>query len=263
MTSLAATATYEITYAIPNDSAWIGRRIAISFSALMSSTRINETREIEIVGSPAQVIINDITDTTIPTVAASVRITNEGTAAFEYTYEYCVVTDVDNECGGNDDVAYGSAAKLIQAGTNFDSTLTLNVAQTGNYYWKMAVWWSNQSSKATKSFTATEGTDDATAATVSGGGGAGITTTETDTETEEDVPTLVEIWNKVKEIVLRLLGVEDRVSKLEAHIAELERQLNQIAEAPAPQRSPEPVTVTVRPTRTDIPARARFHIRFY
>ena len=66
MTALGATGTYEITYAIPNDSAWIGRKVAVSFSAVMSGTRINNAREIEIVGSSAQVVINSVTDTTVP-----------------------------------------------------------------------------------------------------------------------------------------------------------------------------------------------------
>jgi len=174
MTALGATGTYEITYAIPNDSAWIGRKVAVSFSAVMSGTRINNAREIEIVGSPAQVVINSVTDTTVPTISASVRITNEGMAAFEYTYEYCVVTSDTNQCGGGDDVAYGSAAKLIQAGANFDTTLTLNITSAGNYIFKTAVWWSNQSSKASKTFTATsEPTPTPTPAPSGGGGGGG------------------------------------------------------------------------------------------
>lgn len=257
MTALGATATYETTYAIPNDSAWIGRRVAVSFSAVMSGTRINTSREIEIVGSPAQVIINSITDTTIPTISASVRITNEGTAAFEYTYEYCIVTSNTNQCGGGNDEAYGSAAKLISAGQNFDTTLTLNVTQTGNYIFKVAVWWSNQSSKSSKTFTTTSEPAPTSTPTPSGGGGGGggyIAPTPTPPPTTDGKNTFSAVWEKIAEIFARLLGIESRVGNLEAKVTALEQKLAERAAAPAPRKeipvpqkrvAPPPVTPEV------------------
>ena len=260
MTALNATGTYEITYAIPSDSAWIGRKVAVSFSAVMSGTRINETREIEIVGSPAQVVINSITDTTIPTISASVRITNEGTAAFEYTYEYCVVTADTNQCGGGDDVAYGSAAKLIQAGANFDTTLTLNVTQTGNYIFKVAVWWSNQSSKSSKTFTATsESVATPTPTPSGGGGGGGGTVTPTPQPAEQN--TFAAVWQKITEIFARLLGIENRVGSLEARVATLERQLSQRAPVPVPRREISVPTAPRQVPKVETPAKPFFKIR--
>ena len=258
--ALSATGTYEDSYAIPNDSSWIGRKISISFSAVMNGTRINETREIEIVGSPAQVVINSVTDTMIPTVSASVRITNEGTAAFEYTYEWCVVSVDTNQCGGGDDVAYGSAAKLIQAGANFDTTLTLNVTNTGNYIFKVAVWWSNQSSKASRTFTATSDSGSGSSSgSSSGGGGGGSTPTPQPIEQQN---TFAAVWQKIAEILSRILGIENRVNTLEVRVASLERQLGQRTAAPA-SRQEIYVPQSTRPSapKVEAPPKERFRIR--
>ena len=265
MTALSAANTYEATYAIPSDSAWIGRKIIAVFSTAISGTDVGNVREIEIVGSPAQVFINSITDTTVPTISASVRITNEGTAAFEYTYEYCVVTSDTNQCGGGDDVAYGSAAKLIQAGQNFDTTLTLNVTQTGNYIFKVAVWWSNQSSKASKTFTATsEPTPTPTPTPSSGGGGGGGGENITPSLSGGLMGTLADVWQKITEILARLLGVETRVTNLEARVATLERQLNQRVVTPIPRQEipvlQRPVTKPTAP-KVEAPAKPFFKIR--
>ncbi len=258
MTALSPTGTYEATYIIPSTSAWAGRKVSFSASAVIGGTRINDAREIEIVSSPAQVVINSITDAAIPTISASVRITNEGTAAFEYTYEYCMVTSDANQCGGGDDVAYGSAAKLIQAGANFDTTLTLNVTQTGNYIFKVAVWWSNQSSKSSKTFTATAESV-STPASSGGGGGGGGTVTPTPQPAEQN--TFVVVWQKITEIFARLLGIENRVSGLEARVASLERQLGQRAAAPTPRREISVPTAPRQAPKVEAPTKPFFKIR--
>lgn len=266
MTALSPTGTYETTYLIPSTSAWAGRKVSFSTSAVISGTRINDAREIEIVSSPAQVVINSITDATVPTISASTRITNEGTAAFEYTYEYCVVASDANQCGGGDDVAYGSAAKLIQAGANFDTTLTLNVTQTGNYIFKVAVWWSNQSSKSSKTFTATS-EPAAASASSSGGGGSVVQPTPAPADTSG----LAAVWQKITEIYARLLGIENRVGDLEARVASLERQLSQrvaastgrqeirVPKPPIPHISDMSNTLTMPKIKT--PAKPFFKIR--
>ena len=262
MSALSAANTHESTYAIPSDSSWIGRKIVVTFSTDIAGTDITSSREIEIVGSPAQVVVNSITDTTIPTISASVRITNEGTAAFEYTYEWCVVTVDTNQCGGGDDVAYGSAAKFIQAGVNFDTTLTLNVTGTGNYIFKVAVWWSNQSSKASKTFTATvESTPTPTPTpTPSGGGGGAITPTPQPTEQN----TFAAVWQKIVEILSRILGIENRVNNLESRVATIEQQLR-ARPAPAPQPTPHREIYVPRPKpsapKVEAPPKERFRIR--
>lgn len=263
MTALAQTATYEFTYDIPSDSAWIGRRVAVLFSAVMSGTQINEAREIEIVGSPAQVVILGTSDTTVPTISADVRITNEGTAAFEYTYEWCVVTSDSNECGGGDDVAYGSAAKLIQPGTNFDTTLTLNVPLTGSYFFKTAVWWSNQSSKASRSFTATEAGQVITQVPSQPSGGAlivpGAAPAVPATPSVDFAAAFSQIWQKIGEILLRILGLEDRMARIEVRVSRLEQE--KPAAVPAPSQRIIRIPVPSAPVEPE--SEPRIYIRFH
>src|SRR3989344_5607334 len=73
--------------------------------------------------SPVQVKINGMTDTVIPTISADVTITNEGNADTEYPYEYCIVAEQSNQCGGGDDLASGSGSKLIRVGEDFNIIL--------------------------------------------------------------------------------------------------------------------------------------------
>jgi len=115
--------------------------------------------------SPAQVLINSISDTTIPSITAYITITNEGTTNTEYQYEWCVVSDISNECGGGDDVYYSSGAKLINAGENWITTKDATIENTGTYYFKLIVFYGVNSSTSTKLFNATRSN--------SGGGGGG------------------------------------------------------------------------------------------
>ncbi|MDP3770031.1 MAG: hypothetical protein Q8R40_03795 [bacterium] len=251
MTILSAANTYESTYAIPNDSSWIGRKIVAAFTGSINGVDIASAKEIEIVGSPAQVVIQAITDTMIPTISAAVRITNEGTAAFEYTYQWCIVAVDTNQCGGGDDVAYGSAAKLIQAGQNFDTTLTLDLTKTGDYIFKVAVWWSNQSSKASRTFTAEKETvispssgERATGGTsggsASGGGYSSIILPQpAERPGLVPLPSQTELQNMVSnalqltaDTISRLLGLQTKVGNLEARVSSMERQLSQRISAP-------------------------------
>ena len=108
----------------------------------------------QVTGAPAQVIINAISDATVPTIAAAVTITNEGGGAYEYQYEWCVVASENNPCGGADDVYYASAAKLIAAGADFSTTLNATVPATGAYYFKLVVYYGTEASGASRSFDA-------------------------------------------------------------------------------------------------------------
>ncbi|MDO8729084.1 MAG: fibronectin type III domain-containing protein, partial [bacterium] len=121
-------------------------------------------------GAPAQVIINSISDTTVPSIAASVTITNEGVTAYEYQYTWCVTDSDANLCGGGDDVFSSSAAKLIQPGANFDTTLTATVSSTGSYWFHLDAQFGSDSSHTSQSFTATAAPS---SPPPSGGGGGG------------------------------------------------------------------------------------------
>jgi hypothetical protein len=123
--------------------------------------------------SPAQIIITSMAATQVPNISANVRITNEGTAANEYQYEWCVVSNSSNTCGGGDDTYYGSAAKLIQPGENFDTVLTTTVPVTGTYYFKVNVFFGTDVSHAIRQFTATAASGGTTGGGNTGGGSGG------------------------------------------------------------------------------------------
>ncbi len=117
-------------------------------------------------GSPAQVLVTGFSDLTVASIVATARITNEGLSAYEYQYTWCVTTSDSNLCGGGDDIASASAAKLIQPGENWDTTLPATVASIGNYWFHLEVHFGSDTSYASQSFTAV-------AQPSSGGGGGG------------------------------------------------------------------------------------------
>jgi hypothetical protein len=119
-----------------------------------------------VAASPAQVIIHGVTDTTTPTISADATITNEGSTGYEYQYEWCVVSNINNPCGGGDDVFHATAAKFINPGDDFNTTLTATVPAAGNYYFKVVAYFGIDSSGASRTFTATS-------AATGGTGGAG------------------------------------------------------------------------------------------
>lgn len=125
---------------------------ALSTINVIRSSRQNNNEQI--IGAPAQVMINFMSDISIPSISANTTIINEGNKTFEYRYEWCVVSSLNNECGGNDDTYYASAAKLIAAGGSFNPTLTATVPNTGNYLFKVSVHYDTGTSTASRTFTA-------------------------------------------------------------------------------------------------------------
>ncbi|MDP1688646.1 MAG: PRC-barrel domain-containing protein, partial [bacterium] len=112
---------------------------------------------------------------TIPTITADVTITNEGSVAYEYPYEYCVVSQQSNQCGGGDDIDYGSGSKLIAAGESWNPSLTLNVNDAGTYWFKVSVTYGAQTAGASKSFEAVSATVGSGGTGGGGGGDSDIT----------------------------------------------------------------------------------------
>jgi len=123
--------------------------------------------------SPAQVIINSITSNVIPTIKADVLVTNEGSVDTEYQYEWCVVSNQDDTCGLNTNVFYGSAAKLIAKGQNWDTVLSATVPNAGTYYFKFVVHFGINRSTATLVFNAVSPVNNAGNSGGGGGGGGG------------------------------------------------------------------------------------------
>jgi hypothetical protein len=104
--------------------------------------------------SPAQVVINGITDNTIPSISANITITNEGNIDTEYQYEWCVVSDISNSCGGGDDIFYASGAKLITSGSDWTVVKDATVPSIGTYYFKLVAHYGINYSTASQIFTA-------------------------------------------------------------------------------------------------------------
>jgi uncharacterized membrane protein YgcG len=104
--------------------------------------------------SPPQVIINSISDDTVPSIGANVTITNEGLSGYEYQYEWCVTTTDLDPCGGGNDIFTAFAAKYINPGEDFNTILTGTVPNQGDYYFRVKVSYGIESSSASRSFTA-------------------------------------------------------------------------------------------------------------
>jgi hypothetical protein len=132
---------------------------------------INVSDYWQVTGSPAQIIINSVS-TTIPTITA------EGLTGYEYQYEWCVVSDSNNACGGNDDIFHATAAKYVNSGTDFNTNITATVPTVGNYEFKAVVYFGTQSSRTSRSFTATVGTTPPQPLPGGGGGGGFINPTQ-------------------------------------------------------------------------------------
>jgi hypothetical protein len=64
-------------------------------------------------GAPAQVLIQSFSSLLIPTISTNVRITNEGSTAYEYQYTWCVTDSALNQCGGGDDMTNDPSQLII------------------------------------------------------------------------------------------------------------------------------------------------------
>jgi hypothetical protein len=105
-------------------------------------------------GEPAQVLIQNFSNLTAPNIGTAVRITNEGSVDYEYQYTWCITASPGVPCNSDSDVFSATAAKLIKAGTNFDTVLTSTVPTPGNYWFTIIASYGSASSTATQSFTA-------------------------------------------------------------------------------------------------------------
>ncbi len=123
-------------------------------------------------GEPAQVIINNFSSLVLPNIGTNVRITNEGSADYEYQYTWCITDSATNLCGDADDIFSSTAAKLINHGENWDTTLNSPLLIPGNYYFHIIVFYGSESSNANQSFTALATYPDAPTSPTAVGGNA-------------------------------------------------------------------------------------------
>ena len=166
-----STGTYSYTYTTPlNAQAGTWESV---FSANVEAGKNLPGNDYWTVNTnPAQVIINSITDTIIPEISANITITNEGLSGNEYQYEWCIVSNVNNVCGGGDDIFYAVAAKYINSGEDFNTNITATVPNAGNYFFKVVAYFGVDSSVSTRSFTATSDNPPNNGGGGGGGGGS-------------------------------------------------------------------------------------------
>jgi hypothetical protein len=145
-----STSPFVTVTSLSNDNSYDFRVVAKNLIGLgASSTPVSATP-----GAPAQVLIQGFSNTTVPTIGTNVRITNEGSVAYEYQYTWCITDSSSNQCGGGDDIFSSTAAKLVQPAENFDTTLNSTVPTPGNYWFHINVNFGSDSSQASQSFTA-------------------------------------------------------------------------------------------------------------
>ncbi len=169
------TGIYEYVYSVPSLAAQGVWETVITTNVQVSQNIVTSDYW-EVRGAPAQVIVRAVNGVTVPNISADVTITNEGSGGYEYLYEWCVVSAQNNSCGGGDDVSYGSAAKFIQPGEDWNTVLTANVPNPGNYYFKVVAYFGTESSGASRSFTAILPVVTPPSGGTGGGGGGGNNT---------------------------------------------------------------------------------------
>jgi hypothetical protein len=127
-----------------------------------------------VVTTPAQVKINSITNTVTPNISANVTITDEGLSGNEYQYEWCVVSSPSEQCGQPTNIFDEVAAKYINQGQDFNTTLTATVPHPGTYYFKLVAYFGTQDSVSYQTFTAVAPTNNGgNNGNTGGSGGAG------------------------------------------------------------------------------------------
>jgi hypothetical protein len=236
----------------------------------------------QVAGSPAQVKINSITDNTVPSISANVIITNEGVAGYEYQYEWCVVSNISNPCGGGDDTFYSSAAKFINPGQNFITDLNATVPDAGTYYFKVVVYYGTQKSGATQIFSAVVpgapcgdgvcganencgncSADCGFCAGSGGGGGGGssgggvlppkVVVPPTTASTSQNYPESGEpgifsaLWSAINGVFARLTGIEAKNTALTASISGLETKITDLNNRMVALLKPAPARIIQRP----------------
>ncbi|MCC7500197.1 hypothetical protein IT396_00055, partial [Candidatus Nomurabacteria bacterium] len=184
--TLLSTGVYEYTYTVSSSGAE-GTWESVVSTAVESGKTVQTNDYWSVVSAPAQVLIQSIGSTETPSITANVRITNEGSVNYEYQYEWCVVSTVNNACGGGNDTYYASAAKFINAGANFDTELTATVPLAGTYYFKTVAYFGADSSVASRQFTATAPSSGEGGSGGSGGGGGGGGSSKPATPTQSTV----------------------------------------------------------------------------
>ena len=167
-----STGVYEYTYSVASTAAQ-GLWETVVSTQVESGKTVTTNDYWGVSGSPAQVIVNSVSSPSTSSISANITITNEGLTGYEYQYEWCVVSDISNPCGGGDDAFYAMAAKYINPSENWNTALSANVTNPGTYYFKLVVHFGTDSSTASRVFTIAPVTTGGGSGGSSGGGGGG------------------------------------------------------------------------------------------
>lgn len=230
---------YSYAYPLPSDSQgglWRAE-VTTDVGDLPSQTLVDY---FYVKGSPAQVLVNSMSDTSIPEVVAAVTIENEGNGDYEYQYEWCVVKAQENQCGGSDDVYYASAAKLIDAGQVFNTNLSATVPEEGEYWFKVLVHYGKETSGASRSFAATKvattNSNQSSQGSSSGGFAQRITVDSLHSEIVDLKEQILETSSKLKE-TLDIIGIKkpdgkslvDITNEQVSNFRDIQNKLNELS----------------------------------
>lgn len=148
-----------------------------------------------------EIIINSINVASSPTINADITITNEGNTVYEYQYKYCIVSDLTKQCGEADNIDYASGAKSLTANQSWNPTLSLNVAKSGTYWFKViANYTTTQQSGASKSFSVSY----TPTSSIGGTGGGGSSTSNQPTTIDVQESTIVSKQQVVNGVIAQL-----------------------------------------------------------
>ncbi|MCU0653378.1 MAG: hypothetical protein MUD10_03920, partial [Candidatus Pacebacteria bacterium] len=264
MTRISA-GIYEYTFAVANSA--VQGTWETQVDVQIEAGKIVQANDYwNVAGSPAQIIINSVTDLTIPEVSANITLTNEGTTGYEYTYEWCVVSSQDNACGGSDDVFYSSAAKFVQPAEDWITNLNATVPNTGNYWFKVIVHFGTQQSGASQSFTAINQSGGGNGGG-GGGGGSGGGTTLIQNISKALTSAGQAICNQntfpcniILQILARLDAGDKKTASIENKIVEIDRKLAAMLSAPITKAAPQRIYVQPAPKKTTVNKKAKFFV---
>jgi hypothetical protein len=154
-----------------------------------------------------------------------------------------VVSSESNACGGEDDVAYSSASKYINAGEDWTTTLPATVSSAGSYWFKVVVYYGTEKSGASQLFTATSGGSGSGGGGGSGSGGGGGIVTPVE---EKPQNTWEYVLSVITKILARLFNIETRTDTLAVNLASLQTRIIGLE-----SRVSKPITVVApQPVKT-------------